>query len=423
MDDEPLEQVPARTTPTWEMELLVSGATIFGLLQLPRVIDRRYYRAVNLSSEAYAALMMPLWLYAKIAVVTLLLTFLAHLCLRGYWVALVGVNSVYPGGVHWDRLGMGPVARDYLAARDAELAATIERADNRATLVFGIGFSFAMIMLGPVLLVLAAIGLSLVAGAVTGRAYPVEILLTLSVLLVLPWVLASFLDRRFGTRLQGGLRRAVGTTMLRYSRLGFGPRGNPIVALFASRTGRLRFGLIAVAVIVPVSALIFMQAAFTRGQMPLGFITAISGTQVFSPTVSATPFYADLREDPWTLVPLPTIPSRVAEGPYLELFVPFIPRLHGPAMERACPAALLPAADRRPRLQCLSRLIAIQVDGKPVAVELLEGTDPRTGQPGVLAMLPIAGLAPGRHELSLLEPRRRGDAAPAPRRYRIPFWK
>ena len=27
--------LPRRTTPTWELELLISGATIFGLLQLP----------------------------------------------------------------------------------------------------------------------------------------------------------------------------------------------------------------------------------------------------------------------------------------------------------------------------------------------------------------------------------------------------
>ena len=29
------DAIPAKTTPTWEMELLLSGATVFGLLQLP----------------------------------------------------------------------------------------------------------------------------------------------------------------------------------------------------------------------------------------------------------------------------------------------------------------------------------------------------------------------------------------------------
>ena len=38
------DERPAQTTPTWEMELLVSGATIFGLLQLPTLLDRAYFR-------------------------------------------------------------------------------------------------------------------------------------------------------------------------------------------------------------------------------------------------------------------------------------------------------------------------------------------------------------------------------------------
>ena len=32
------DALPARTTPTWEMEMLLSGATVFGLLQLPDVL-------------------------------------------------------------------------------------------------------------------------------------------------------------------------------------------------------------------------------------------------------------------------------------------------------------------------------------------------------------------------------------------------
>jgi hypothetical protein len=98
--DEIREQLPAKTTPTWEMELLVSGATIVGLLQLPDLLDRLYFRVINLSPQAYYAVLTPLWVYTKVTVATLVLTFLTHICLRGYWVALVGMASVYPGGIH-----------------------------------------------------------------------------------------------------------------------------------------------------------------------------------------------------------------------------------------------------------------------------------------------------------------------------------
>lgn len=104
-------QLPSDTTPTWEMELLVSGATTIGLLQLPGLLDKAYFSILNRSSEDVADLLQFLWLYSKISLITLIVTFVLHLCLRGYWVALVGMNSVYPGGVRWQNLRLGPIAR------------------------------------------------------------------------------------------------------------------------------------------------------------------------------------------------------------------------------------------------------------------------------------------------------------------------
>ena len=95
-------------------------------------------------------------------------------------------------------------------------------------------------------------------------------------------------------------------------------------------------------------------------------------------------------------------------------------------MAIACPAALRArqsgnaVPDQSTSLSCLARLSAIQIDGKPIPVTFESGTDPRSGQRGMLAMLPMAGLANGRHELSLAAPRREGKP---PERYRIAFWK
>src|SRR4051794_24559506 len=88
--------VPAETTPTWEMELLISGATVFGLMQLPARLDAIFYDLFNRGSEQVASLLMPLWIYAKVALLTLIGTFVLHLVLRGLWVAMVGLDSVYP---------------------------------------------------------------------------------------------------------------------------------------------------------------------------------------------------------------------------------------------------------------------------------------------------------------------------------------
>jgi hypothetical protein len=74
MNEPEHERVPAQTTPTWEMELLVSGATIFGLLQLPTFLDHAYFRVATwcpVPTQADDALVAVL----EGRVVTLVLTF------------------------------------------------------------------------------------------------------------------------------------------------------------------------------------------------------------------------------------------------------------------------------------------------------------------------------------------------------------
>jgi hypothetical protein len=420
------DALPTHTTPTWEMELLVSGATIFGLLQVPHLLDSMYFKLVNLSPQAYAAWLMPLFLYAKVAVVTLVLTFLAHLCLRGYWVALVGMDSVYPGGILWDRMRLGPISRARFEAMTGSMASVIERADNRATRVFGIGFGFASLMVMLTALLVVSLLAALFVDAVFGEGYTNLVLGGVLALIILPWAFASLVDRKYGDRFRAGGRgsRMVAAVLTPYGKLGMGPRSNPLISLFASHAGRLRFAVTALLVIIPVTLALSFQNSAARNHLPLGLYVGITADNPFSADTSPSGFYADARGDGEGVVPLPFIPSRVVATPYLPVFVPFIPRLHGAALRQACPDALrVGDAGERPRLDCLARMLDLRLDDRPVSVRVDATSDPASGQPGVLAMLPIAALPPGRHELSLNEPDRRAlDGAPL-RRYRIAFWK
>ena len=47
----------------------------------------------------------------------LAVTFALHLLLRAQWIALVGMDSVYPQGVRLDKLRMGPIQRGTCAAQ------------------------------------------------------------------------------------------------------------------------------------------------------------------------------------------------------------------------------------------------------------------------------------------------------------------
>ncbi len=185
----PANQVPNRTTPTWEMELLVSGATVFGLLQLPAQADRLLFGFYNSSNFAVATLTPSLWVYVKFSLLTLIATFIVHLCLRGYWVALVGLHSVYPEGFRWDRLTskLGPHFLASSREMTGEIDTVIERADNRASIAFGLGFGMATLMLMPMVVVAAimvVVGLYEMLGGDGVHAMVVMVVLGMLVMLV-----------------------------------------------------------------------------------------------------------------------------------------------------------------------------------------------------------------------------------------------
>src|SRR5687768_6527251 len=95
------EPIPRGTTPTWEIEMLLSGAVVFALLQLPEALDRSFDGAMTRLGSGWGAVAFLVYCYAKGIVYSLIGTFVLHLAARAYWIALVGINSVYPGGPKW----------------------------------------------------------------------------------------------------------------------------------------------------------------------------------------------------------------------------------------------------------------------------------------------------------------------------------
>ena len=136
--------------------------------------------------------------------------------------------------------------------------------------------------------------------------------------------------------------------------------------------------------------------------------------------------YDSQRGDRIHLTPVPTIPDLVVRGPYLRVFIPYFPRRHAEALQIACPQGLAEDTAPRVRLDCLAKLQPLSIDGVVVDVPLDAAEDPRTGQRGVLAMVPVGDLAPGRHELTVPSPsdaRDLRDGAKPKEPYRIPFWR
>jgi hypothetical protein len=430
----PTGGLPRDTTPTWEMELLLSGATVFGLLQLPRQIDLLLFDAFGRVPGELSGLVLVTWVYAKSALLTIIVTFLLHLVLRGFWIALVGLDSVYPGGIRWDRLRSGPHQRAAGESRTPAMAVRIERADNRASKVYGVGVGLAFTVLVPLVLVLFGLaGYLLLRLLGVGEGFGLWPLLGIFGLVVAPFALLVVFDRRLGHRVPGDGKagRALRAVFRGYHRIGFGRGANPLLALFQSHEGAWRTGVVVFLVIASVVTLVMTQFLGWTSGVSYGDFAGLPDDGPGASDSALPGHYASQRGTEPMLVPLPYLPDRVVRGPYLELFVPYEPRRHAPALRTACPAAVALAEGEeeapgaaRPALDCLASLLDLRVDGEPVLVALDASADPVSGARGLLAMIPAADLAPGRHLLTLRRlPRADRDPATVPPPYRIPFWR
>ena len=418
--------IPHDTTPTWEMELLLSGATVFGLLQLPRQLDLHLFDILGRLPEDLGAFALIAWAYSKTAVLVVIATFLLHLVLRGFWIALVGLDSVYPGGIRWERLKMGALQRRAAEEMSPAMVDRIERADNRASRVFGVGVGLALLVLVPLGVVLAGLLCYAIArGIGADHARSVSIFFAASGLILGPFALLHGFDRLFGARLSpdGAPARTLRAAFRGYTRLGFGRAANPLVALFQSHQPRA--GFLTFAVFAVITGGVMAQFIALQEGWSLGDFAGLPNDEPGTADTILPEHYASMRAAEPVAAPRPFIQDRVAKGPYVELFVPYRARTHAAALRAACPAAVREAEagkSARPALDCLAGILDVRLDGEPVSVRLDATEDRVSGQRGVVAMIPVASLAPGRHELTVRAPAL-PKAKPPPRLYRIPFWR
>ncbi|MFS8064667.1 MAG: hypothetical protein ACMG5Z_08755 [Luteimonas sp.] len=424
------DPLPPHTTPTWEVELLISGVAVFAMLQLPGLLDDAIFAWRPRFSQEWSSVVFLLYVYSKGAAVLLAGTFVIHLLLRARWIALVGLHSIYPGGIDWDRLRAGRIAREVESARMGSMDDMIERADNRATTVFATGVMLASTLVGLTLAVVV-FGLVLLACNAAGFAFDPFILFPCMALLVLPFAVAQMADRRFGERLHPGSRayRLVHGLMRGYSRVGMGATNNPVMAILASHGGQRR------TILTTMATMSIVLVAVGAGYVAMRKPDAFGSFAMFPAIRSGDPgkvdaVHYDDQRNPARDQPAPYIQSMVVSGAYLRLTVPYEPVRDDPAMRRTCPQLSALAKTQQPAtaLACLQALHDIRLDGRKLAAYRYEvGSDPGTGRPALLAMIDVRDLARGRHELQVAKPPRADRPAGKPDREvpysRIPFWR
>ncbi len=424
---ETADPLPRHTTPTWEVELLVSGVAVFAMLQLPGWLNDRLMFLLPRFEEGWRGSLVMMFSYATGAAVILAATFSLHLLLRAYWIALVGMHSVYPDGIRWERLRMGPIEREVMQRRDGDFAAMIERADNRASVVFATGVALAVLLLVLTVLVVGLFAAAMAIATTLQWQVRAESLFLIGIAVVLaPSFLISLLDRRWGTRLREGnpLRRLVAAGFNFYARFGVANKGG-VLGVLSSHHGRWRVQAIAVvAITLCLFGAMFGQQAM-RTPERFGNYALFPRFDKGTAGVIDAANYGDQR-DPLRSRMVPFIQSAEIDGHYVRLIVPYQPARDAEAMRQQCPGTVtMEDGDARAgaMLRCLAALHPVTLDGKPVAGLRYEaGSDAQTDRPALVAMIDVRGLAAGRHELAIADASPGGDPSPSPG-WTIPFWR
>jgi hypothetical protein len=445
--------MPRDSSPTWELEMLISGAVTFSLFQLPPKLDHLYAHWHLHATDVAATAMLAVYMVVKGGLYTLIAAFVIHLGVRAYWVGLIGLNSVYPDGVHWDRVLMvGPTMRGVLRERMQSLPRIIAQLDNFASVIFS--FAFLIVLLLAITLPFVALA-GLLTYAISSFAFGGRHLaLVVAVVFALFMLPASVLlfDMRRGARLAPDgarrLRRVLGVV---YRTQLMGITGPVLYTIGSSGRRKTAYAAFYLA-LCGAFAVVLVEMVLRSGAID------VSGARFFSTQSSVNSLDYNYYESTWTEDDVderaPSIQDDVITGPFVRLFIPYRPSRHDPAIAERCPhspplttrgihlgglAGQTAAADSAAVgvLRCLASMHDVRLDGRPVPdLRFRFAKHPKTGVDGIVAYIPTADLPRGENTLTVMPPPRRpppptprwmhwlvpARAAAAPEPYVIAFW-
>lgn len=442
---------------TDELELIISGLSLFALLALPGWLWDQYETfsaRLPMAMLAASAVLLPM---ASAICYVMALLFLFHLAVRAHWVGLIGLKAVFPDGIRWERLaGIGEMTRQRLQRRLPSLDQGIARADVIASTLFSlITFTaLALAVLGLWLVVLFVI-----AGVFGDRLGGTNSFINLAagwlimLYMGLPlarWLLDGVLLRAWpgGARL-APLRGLV--WLLGWLEGWFLPPRLLGATRLALQSNLLPHGFLTLFMAVIVAIAFFSNQMFQRGRS-----FDVFGTQHFIGAYDVSGglrsgYYESLRVSRDALRTRPLIPAPMIETAWLPLFLPYTSVIDEPVLRRRCPPHSEPpqrpfgfepkdddaAAERRERevdaaaaatAECLRRLWEVRLDGKVQALDGFVASERADlGLRGLTGWLPLNGLAAGPHRLEVIwRPRPEQDVltedyVPQRIRHVIPF--
>lgn len=404
-------KLPKRTTPTWEIELLISGASVFALMQFPGWINSHFLSIqLALANSQLSGLINPLFIYVKGAAYALIITLVIHIVLRAYWVSLIGVHSIFPQGLDHEKLKIGPIQKRVMEENNGSMDDVIERADNRSTLVFAIGIGFALTILVPSVIVLAGALMAWLTWLISESERATVLVFMFGLCLpLLALMLPLWLDAKAGARIENWprVRGLMERAIRRIDALGMASTGNMLSAYFFSMQRSRNTAMVAIIFGITFTLLATGLTIPRFSKVPAGDgeTAALDAAH-----------YRDRQAGDLTYALRPSIQSETIDTDYLELRIPY-PQKMPPSTVAECAQKFFPKGLKR----CLSGHLRLELDGKPIAPVWID-EPARYGQPAALrAMIDLRPMKPGAHHLYIRYPRHTREPDKAWQE-RILFW-
>jgi MFS family permease len=401
-ESEAMERLRDRTD---ELELIISSLTIFALFSLPGwLFDWFAGIYTQLSTNLVIASTVGTTLLAGTSY-GLGACFVVHLMARAYWVGLIGLRTVFPGGINWGKApGLGPLSKQYYRETLPDLDSVISNTDRLASSLFAV---ISMLTLSLLWFSTMLMAFTVASGAIgarfglTNTGMAIGTLVLLFLLIGVP-ILVYLLDAQLASRLPylrdsrvfAGLVRSL----RRIAGLAYPQRlVLPVQLTLQTNTRPVAFFIALILSIIVIVALGNTRAAAWRNFTLSTEYTYLDAGQVQQGLRST--HYEDMPSSLDRLRAWPRVDSFNQGGSFVRLFLPYQPLRDNLVLEQLCGSA----EEAPDRLDCLRHLWSVSIDGVAVSTaDFVPAERADLGMRGLMGLVPLSGLEPGLRRIEVI---------------------
>lgn len=147
---------------SWQAEMLVSGAAIYGSLQLPDLIRRLIDMALLWLPEGALNICYFIFWYLTICSSLLIVSFILHFVLRALWIGMIGLVSVFPNGINRETDYHSEHFLQQLFEEFPDVNGFNRRLDDFCSLIFGTTFGIVIMIIAICIVICSCLVLSLI---------------------------------------------------------------------------------------------------------------------------------------------------------------------------------------------------------------------------------------------------------------------